>query len=181
MAVIELIEAEQAPLLVRDYFADGDPGPIVAALAQVPEFLEVAMPFVARILGPTSLPPRTKELVILRASVRGRCRFCIDSHTLVAVGVGMSRAEVTALREESPFPESFSAAERAVVAFADDLCDRPARATDHLKPHFEDHQIVELVTVGATTILLNRMATALGLTVSPDAASRLEAGRWDVS
>ncbi len=37
---IERIEIGHIPLLARPYYDGGDPGPIVAALAQVPELLE---------------------------------------------------------------------------------------------------------------------------------------------
>jgi len=46
-----LIGADQAPLLARPYDAGGGPGPIVAALAQVPEVLQVAVPFIGAALG----------------------------------------------------------------------------------------------------------------------------------
>ena len=62
--LVALVEADQAPLLARPYFAAGDPGPIIAALAQVPEMLEATAPFLGRVLGPSCLPARTKEIVI---------------------------------------------------------------------------------------------------------------------
>jgi hypothetical protein len=37
MSLINLIDASSSPWLLRDLYADGDPGPIVGALAQVPE------------------------------------------------------------------------------------------------------------------------------------------------
>jgi hypothetical protein len=40
--VVRLIEADQAPLLARRHYAGGDPGPLVGALAHVPELLEIA-------------------------------------------------------------------------------------------------------------------------------------------
>lgn len=58
---IDLITAEHAPLLACPYFRDGDPGPIVAALAQVPEVLEAALPFISVILGPSSIPLRRRS------------------------------------------------------------------------------------------------------------------------
>ena len=98
--LVGLVEADQAPLLARPYFADGDPGPIIAALAQVPEMLEATVPFLGRVLGPSCLPARIKEIVILRTSARASCRYCIEAHTVVARDVGLSVAEVRALRAE---------------------------------------------------------------------------------
>ncbi len=60
---VALITAAGAPLLAWPSFAGGDPGPIVAALAQVPEMLEVAVPF----LG-VELPTSPEVLVRLAAA-----------------------------------------------------------------------------------------------------------------
>ncbi|WP_214318193.1 hypothetical protein [Nonomuraea sediminis] len=56
------LEAAQAPLLTRRHFAQGDPGPLVSSLAQVPELLEIALPFI----GPPALSRRTKVIVRIR-------------------------------------------------------------------------------------------------------------------
>ena len=58
MAKVELMGRERAPLLARPYYEAGDPGPIAAALAHVPELMDVALPFIATVLGPTRLPAR---------------------------------------------------------------------------------------------------------------------------
>lgn len=173
MANVELIPTEQAPLLARPYYGDGEPSPLIAAWAHVPEFLATAMPFISAVSGPSSLPERLKELVVLRASVRNRCRYCVQTHTVVAWDCGLTDGEVSALREEGEMPATFDARERAVIDFTDALCDRPAEAVAHLRPHFTDHEVVELVTVGAETIMLNRFATALALPASTENVRRL--------
>jgi AhpD family alkylhydroperoxidase len=105
---VRLVEAEQAPLLARPFYANGDPGPIVAALAQVPELLEVTMPFLDAALGPSAVEARTKELVILRTSAVMGCRYCIQTHTVVARNTGLSVEEVAALRGEAPLEAAFT-------------------------------------------------------------------------
>lgn len=174
MANVDLIPSEQAPLLARPYYGCGETSPLVAALAHVPEFLAAAMPFIGVVSGPTALPERLKEIVVLRTSVRNRCRYCVQTHTVAAWDCGLTGAEVLALRDQAPLPASFAARERAVIEFSDALCDRPDEATAHLRPHFADHEIVELTTVGAETIMLNRFATALALPTSSENLRRLE-------
>ncbi|MEO5724134.1 MAG: hypothetical protein ABIR12_07275 [Ilumatobacteraceae bacterium] len=46
MSRTQLLDADQAPITAQQYFADGDPGPIVAALATVPELLGPTLNFV---------------------------------------------------------------------------------------------------------------------------------------
>src|SRR5680860_974926 len=98
-AVIDLIDSSQAPLLARPYYQDSDPGPIVAALAHVPEVLDSAMPFLAAMYGPSALPARLKEVVVVRTSAHHECRYCIESHSVVALDAGLSRLEILGLRD----------------------------------------------------------------------------------
>jgi AhpD family alkylhydroperoxidase len=165
MARVELLTKERAPLLARPYYADGDPGPIAAALANVPELMEVALPFIGAVFGPTSVDPRCKEIVILGVSAANRCRYCTESHSGVAGGMGFAADEVAAMRGESPPPERWTGRERAVLAFCDAISNRPGEAVELLRPHFSEPEIVELVTLASTTVMLNRFATALALPV----------------
>lgn len=177
MSAVTLVTADQAPLLARRFYAGGDPGPIVSALAQVPELLEVAAPFFGAVLGPTALPPRLKEVVVLRTSVVAGCRFCVDTHTVVAWDSGLSPDEVAWLRDEGPVPSTVSPLERAAAGFSELMWTRPTAAVEALQPHLEDHGIVEMTLLCTTTMLLNRLCTALALPVSPAVSARLEAGR----
>jgi AhpD family alkylhydroperoxidase len=151
---VQLVPAAQAPLLARPYYARGDPGAIVAALAHVPEVLEVAMPFIDTVLGPSSLDARTKEIVILRTSARLGCRFCVQTHTLAALKAGLSSDEVRALRGAAPLTPAFrDPGELALLDWVD---------------------AVALGLVGAT-VMLNRFCTALELPTAPGVVARLAA------
>jgi AhpD family alkylhydroperoxidase len=177
---VQLVEASQAPLLARPYYGNGDPGPIVSALAQVPELLEVAMPFIGMVLASSAIPLRTKEIVILRTSEVLECRYCVQSHSVVALDAGLTRAEVDALRSPSPAGHVFDdAAEQVLVEWTDAVAgDRGAvrsELTTAMKQHFRDHELVELTTVVGVTMMLNRFCTTLGLPTSPGVLARLAA------
>jgi len=177
--LIALVNAAEAPLLAQPYFSGGDPGPIVAALAHVPEMLEVTLPFIGAVLGPSAIDPRTKEVVILRTSARASCRFCVESHTLVALDSGLSVSEVRALRGELDVDEGFPAEEdRAVIAWCDALVGTGSVAPacrDRLRQGRPDHVVVELTLLATTTLLLNRFCTSLELPTSPEVLARLAA------
>lgn len=178
-AVVALLGAADAPLLARPFYAGGDPGPIVASLAHVPELLELALPFIGATLGPSSISFRTKEIVILRTSVLLGCRFCVASHTPVALDSGLTHAEVHALRNEAPIDEAFtSTRDRLLIAWTDAVSGNtavPDALTDALRASFEDHEIVELTLLVGCTLLLNRYATALRLPVGEATIQRLDA------
>lgn len=176
---VALVAAAEAPLLARPYFADGDPGPIVAALAQVPEMLEVAVPFIGLVLGPSAIDIRTKEIVILRTSARASCRYCVEAHTVVALDSGLSTTEVRGLRGEVLVAEAFPAEDdRAVIAWCDAVVGTgsvDAACRDRLRQGRPDHVVVELTLLATTTLLLNRFCTALELPTAPEVLARLAA------
>ncbi|MCC6438296.1 MAG: carboxymuconolactone decarboxylase family protein [Acidimicrobiales bacterium] len=180
MPLVELIDHRSAPLLLRELFGGDDPGPIVGALAQVPELCLVTLPFVGAALGPSHVPLRWKEIAILRTSALLGCRYCVDAHTVVALDAGLAAEEVATLRCERPDTATFTdPVERALVAWIDEVATGRGPVPDHvgaeLRRHLDDHTIVELtVTVGAT-LLLNRFATALCLPSSPATLQRLAA------
>jgi len=178
---IERIEIGQIPLLARPYYDGGDPGPIVAALAQVPELLVAAMPFIGTVLGPSGLDWRTKEIVIVRTSALAGCRFCVQSHAVVALDAGLTRDQVAALQAVSAPVSVVSAGfdaprEVRLIDWVDTVAgggpvDDAARA--RVLTQWADHEVVELTAVVGATLMLNRFATALALPTSPDVTARL--------
>jgi AhpD family alkylhydroperoxidase len=178
MSRIGLIDGPQAPLLAKRFYKRGDPGAIVASLAHVPELLDVAMPYLGVVLGSSSVPPRLKEIIVLRTSVLLECRYCINSHTVVALDAGLSRAEVEALRNERPVDEAFvDECERTLLDWIECVARGVGRApdgvADDLRAHFDDAEIVEITAVIATTMMLNRYCSALSLPSSAETLARL--------
>ncbi len=181
MSRIGLVTKETAPLPVVDRFEGGDPGALVASLAQVPELLQAASPFLGAIYGPSALPLREKEIVILRVAAQMKCRFCTLTHTVVAHKAGLSREQLFALRSDAPadrVAERFdSQRERLLVEWADLLATDSAEPGDELMAEisqcFGDHEIVEITMVGGATMMLSRYCTVLGLPASGATQSAL--------
>ncbi len=174
MPLIDLITASSSPLLLRDLYRDGDPGPIVGALAQVPELCEVTLPFVGAALGPSAVSFRHKEIAILRTSANLACRFCIDAHTVVAFESGLDQREVRALRDcPDPTTDVFTdPVEAALIRWIDAVSTGTGAidgaVSEEARSLLGDHRLVDLtVTVGAT-MLLNRLATGLQLPTSDE-------------
>ena len=175
-ARVRLVDEASAPLLARPYFASGDPGPIVASLAQVPELLDPTLPFLGAVLGPSWIPVREKEIVILRTSAVMGCRYCTEAHTVVALDSGLSGPEVRALRGDVPVTEAFDDdAERALIAWCDAVAQGAESDIRQARQALvvDDARVVELTLLIATTVMLNRYATALALPTSPDVRDRL--------
>jgi AhpD family alkylhydroperoxidase len=175
---VRLIEPEQAPLLARQAFAGGRPSPITASLAHVPELLEVTLPFVGAVLGPSAIAARIKEIVIVRASALLRCRYCAETHSAMALDCGLSRDEVLGLREASiPMGLFSDPAELALIDWVDAVAlgrgAVPAATRRRLQGLFAEPDVVELTLVVGATMMLNRYCTALDLPTSPATLARL--------
>ena len=186
MSVVASITADQAPLLVRGYFAGGDPGPITATMAHVPELLEVAMPFLGAALGASSISFRTKEIVILRTSCVMACRYCIDSHTPVALDADLTPEQVRALRSEPGYTVDAhfaDARDLALIAWTDAVAGGRGRVDDAttaaMTAAFAEHEVVELTMLTGATLLLNRYASSLRLPVGDETIARLGAAGFE--
>jgi AhpD family alkylhydroperoxidase len=179
MSRVQLIEAADAPLLAREVYAGGDPGPIAKALALVPEHLMPTLGFIGSLYGPTSIAFRPKEIVILRTSAVLACQYCINAHTVVALDVGLDHAEVTALRTggDVPSPWFTTASERALINWIDAVAGGrgaiPDSIADELARHWPEHDIVELTLCIGVTMVLNRLCTALELPTDEGTYARL--------
>jgi AhpD family alkylhydroperoxidase len=171
MPAVELLDAENAPMLARPYYAGGDPGPIAKALAHVPELMEVTLPFIGAALGESAIDLRTKEIVILRTSAVLRCRYCVQTHAVVAhdADAGEDPGAVA-----DAFPD---ARDRALIAWTDAVALGPGIPADEvvagLRAHVDQAELVELTVLVGATLMLNRFATSLGLPTSPDTLRRL--------
>lgn len=178
MPRIELLDSSTVPISVADYFAGGDPGPIVAALANVPELVGPTLAFVGAALGQGAATLRHKEFAILRTSALQGCRYCIHAHTAVAIDAGLAVDEIRALRGEHDLEAAFDdPAERALIGWIDALAGATGPVLDDVwtaaRDSWPEHILMELsVTIGAT-LFLNRFATAFELPTSPGVHERL--------
>jgi AhpD family alkylhydroperoxidase len=178
---LDLFDLDQVPLTAKPYFSGGDPGPIVAALAQVPELLGPTLAFVGAALGPGAAGVRCKELAILRTSALQGCRYCVHAHTTVAVDAGLTPDEVRGLRGEIPLDDAFpDEAERTLLRWIDAMAGATGPISDAVwspaRRWWPDHLLVELATTIGATLFLNRFATGFELPTSPEVIDRLHDG-----
>jgi AhpD family alkylhydroperoxidase len=175
-ASVELVAAEDAPILARRFYAaEGETSPIVRALAQVPELLPVTMTFLSAVLGASAIDLRTKELVILRVSADAGCEYCVGAHRLAAAEAGVTDAESAALLGQAPIEEAFPDDEAATLRLADAFAAGgpvAPRLLDDVRRTRGDHGLVEIVVLASTTMLLNRFCTVLGLPLPAAARAR---------
>ena len=114
------------------------------------------------------------------------CRYCIDSHTPVALDSGLADDQVRALRREvghDTFAAFTDARDRALIGWNDEVAGKTgavaALVSAEMGRHFQQHEIVELTLLIGATMLLNRFATSLELPVGDATISRLAADGFE--
>lgn len=121
-------------------------------LAHAPAIGESVLELIHSILAEADLDFFLHELVILRVSQRCEVRHAWIQHIAIAQAIGLTEAQVEALEQGEAPAELFSARERAVLAFTDEVLDQ-SRVSDHtferVRQEFSTREVVELlVTIG---------------------------------
>ena len=176
MFTLSHIQAEEAPMSIRRFYANGTPGPLTTSMAHVPELLQVAMPFIGAALGPSAIDFRTKEIIILRTSAKMSCQYCTNTHTVVASQTDLTEAQLRALRGEKDVQTvDFSEAELLLIEWCDAMCNGATAISDELMQklvaQYGEAATVEFALCSGCTLMLNRYASALNL---PTADAHIE-------
>jgi len=145
-----------------------------------PEYGTVFTDLVMAILKDGELDWLTKELLILKATQRNDCQYCVIQHERLSVMLGMDEAKIAALEGDayktSPlFTEGEKALLDLTVQIGIDANRVPKELWDRLHQHWSEPQIVEAVFVITTYIMVSKFGDALGVELEPmfDGASSI--------
>lgn len=161
-------------------------------MARRPEILRALSDLITQIWRTGTLPTYLKPLIGIVSSVAAGCRYCQAHEAVDARMRGVNDEKIAAIWdfERSPL---YGDAERAALRFARDASLVPNEATtasfEELRRHWDDGQIVEMLSVIGLFGFLNRwndtMATDLEeipLSFATDRyGERWEAGKHDAS
>jgi alkylhydroperoxidase family enzyme len=147
--------------------ASGAPGNYEAVFAHSPDILEHAVRgFYVKQTKARKLPLKLMELAITRIGYACGCRWMFSEHSKILRALGYADETISALRNWSIHP-SFTAEERAVLAYADCLALEHGRTPDtlfaELQTHFDAEQIVELTYITSMFVMNAGMIRALRL------------------
>ena len=137
-----------------------------------PEYGTVFTDLVMAILKDGELDWLTKELLILKATQRNNCQYCVVQHERVSEMLGMQEAKITDIDgDKYKSSPHFTEAERALldltVQIGEDANAVPAELWGRLHEHWTDPQIVEAVFVITTYIMVSKFGDALGVELEP--------------
>jgi 4-carboxymuconolactone decarboxylase len=128
-------------------------GNALATLVRHPDLAQAFLTFNAHLLVRSTLPPRLRELAILRVARRRECEYEWIHHARMAAQVGLSAEDI----ENAGDGKAAGALEAAVLTAVDEL-DTDSRVADAtwaaLGEHLDDRQRMDLVfTIGAYCLL----------------------------
>ncbi len=178
MATIPYIEPEDADPITAQVYEDAEARfqmllNIFKVTGHAPEMGQKMWQIFFDILqeGP-KLDWYTKELLILKATKMGDCLYCVTQHEIVSAREGVSEEQqrdiVGVEYRTSPH---FTEAEKAIL----DLCsyavldpeEIPPEVWMRVKEHYDDGQIVEIVTTIAAYLQVSKFGDALGVELEP--------------
>jgi len=140
-------------------------------MARRPEILAAFSELITQIWNTGTLPIELKPLIGIISSVAAGCRYCQAHEAVDAHERGVPDEKIAAIWnfERSPlFPE----AERAALRFARDASLVPNEVTpEHfaaLREHWDEGQIVEILSVIGLFGFLNRWNDTMGTELEPE-------------
>jgi 4-carboxymuconolactone decarboxylase len=148
-----------------------DAGNLLATLVHHPKLTRAFLRFNGYLLYGSTLPPRTREQVILRVAHRRGCAYEWTHHVTLGKRVGLSDHDIDAMRSGDPNDEF----DRAVLAAVDEL-DEKTNLSDQtwatLSERLDERQRMDLIfTIGGYTALAMALNT-FGVEVEQDHKER---------
>ena len=139
---------------VRDIVPAGTDTPlgdfnIFGAFAHHPALFQKWMPLGGYLLGGGTLPPRDRELLILRTAVRCGSSYEWGQHVDIALRIGLSREEVDRV-VAGPGAEGWSAHDATLLRAADELHDTSTISDgtwDTLSAAYDRRQLIEVAAL----------------------------------
>ena len=170
VSYVEREEADAATLRFYDKAEDRFKAllNIFKVLGHHPEYGTVFTDLIMAILKDGELDWLTKELLILKATQRNECQYCVVQHERLSEMLGMKEAKIADLDGEkyktSPL---FTEGERALldltVQIGEDANRIPKELWERLHQHWSEPQIVEAIFVITTYIMVSKFGDALGV------------------
>ena len=145
---------------------------IFKVFGHTPELGSVFTDLVMAILKDGALDWKTKELIILKATHRNDCQYCVVQHETLSKRLGISDEKIADIGDDryqtSPH---FTDAEKTLmdltVQIGVDANQVSKELWDRLHRHFSEPQIVEAVFTITTYIGISKFGDALGVALEP--------------
>jgi AhpD family alkylhydroperoxidase len=145
---------------------------IFKVFGHAPEMGTVFTDTVMAILKDGELPWITKELLILKATHRNECQYCVVQHETLSKRLGITNEKINDIGgDRYKTSEHFTDGEKALldltVQIGVDANQVPEELWDRLHANFTEPQIVEAVFTITQYIAISKFGDALGVGLEP--------------
>jgi AhpD family alkylhydroperoxidase len=174
---VSYVEREQANAETNDFYDKAEDRfemllNIFKVFGHTPELGEVFTNTVMAILKDGELDWVTKELLILKATHRNECQYCVVQHETLSKRLGISNDKINDIgddryRSSSHFTEAEKALLDLTVQIGVDANRLPKELWDRLHEHYSEPQIVEAVFTITQYIAISKFGDALGVELEP--------------
>jgi len=175
MPRVSLVEKEQANPITRDWYEKQEAhGYQLATLFKVLGHCPyIGLNFIRMgnsIRRGEELPPKLRELAILRVGYLTQAEYEFISHTRIGLEVGVKQKQIDEISDWAASAE-FNDQERAVLHYTDEVT-QDIRVKDEtfagLREFFSDHTIVELTIAIGYYCMVCRILVALQIELEPE-------------
>lgn len=149
-------------------FGDRRPLNIFTTLARAPKMLEAVLRLGGPLLSGKGIPPREREIVVLRVGWRAGSVYEFGQHTVLGRQAGLTDEEITRLTEDSL--DGWDEGDRLLVAMADDLHadDRVGEAAwTGLAERWDEQHLIELLVLAGFYRLVSGFLNSVGVELDP--------------
>ncbi len=145
---------------------------IFKVFGHTPELGTVFTEMIMAILKDGELDWPTKELIILKATHRNQCQYCVVQHETLSKRMGISDEKIADIGDDKyKSSPHFSDAEKALLDLTVQIgvdANRVSRPLwGRLHQHFTEPQIVEAVFTITIYIAVSKFGDALGVELEP--------------
>jgi 4-carboxymuconolactone decarboxylase len=148
----------------------GTPLNIFGTIAHHPRLLKRFMNFAGLFLNKGVLPPREREVVILRVGWNCQAVYEFGQHTIIGERVGLTKNEIEALTK-STSEHQWSTRDRALIQMSDELCADNCVTEGTWKlltADWKEDELIELVMVAGTYRLVSGFLNTMGVELDAD-------------
>jgi alkylhydroperoxidase family enzyme len=136
-------------------------------LARRPDMYRIFMPFIEKVIAGTRLPPRERQIVVLRLLAAADETYELHHHMVISRGAGMSEEEITAAASG----EGLAGFDRTLADAAEQLL-RDQTIADAtwaaLAERYSEEQLMEVVFLAGCYATMAMLTKTFGMPLESD-------------
>jgi 4-carboxymuconolactone decarboxylase len=138
---------------------------VFTTLARDPKMMKAYVPFGAYILGGSAVPPRDREILILRIGWLCQAEYEFGQHSVIGQGAGLTSEEISRITE-GPKANGWSPFDAALIQAADELHSDAFIADATwlaLTQRYDEKQMIDLIMTVGSYIMVSMALNSLGV------------------